>query len=61
MLTLHKRSDMGIFRHLSKRAVCSLEFHKQIASKAHLFFQSIKTFMETSEMQKKIEKKFLGF
>ena len=30
MLTVHKCSDTGLFRHLSNRAFCNLRFQKQI-------------------------------
>ena len=45
MLTVHKCSDMGLFRHLSNHAFCSLKFHKRITSEVHRFFQSILNFM----------------
>ena len=45
MLTVHKCSDTGLFRHLSNPAFCSLQFEKEITSEAHLFFQSIRNYM----------------
>ena len=38
MLTAHKCSDTGFFRHLSNPAFSSLYIQKPITSKAHLFF-----------------------
>ena len=58
VLTVHKCSDTGLFGRLSKPALCSLKFQKQITSKAHLFFRSIENFFENPEMQKEIEKRF---
>ena len=56
MLTDHKCSDTGLFRHLSNPAFCSLQFQKQITSEAHIFYKTIQKFMEISEMQRKIRK-----
>ena len=57
LLTAYKCSDMGLFSDLSNTDFCGLEFHEQITSEAHLFFQSIQNFMQILEMQKKIQKK----
>ena len=59
MLTVHKCSDIGIFRHLRNLAICSLYFKKEITSKDHLLFQSIRNFNEIPEMQKKLRKYIL--
>ena len=48
-------------RYIRNPAFCSLEFQKQIASEDHLLDQSIPNFMEISEMQKKIMKRFFDF
>ena len=56
MLTAHKCSDTGSFRHLSKPA-----FKRPITSEAHLFFQKIQNFMYISELQQKTEKIFSDF
>ena len=61
MLTVHKCSDIGIFRHLSNLAICSLYFQKEITSKDHLRFQSIPNFNEIPEMQKKIQEIYFDF
>ena len=61
MLTVHKCSDIGIFRHLRNLAICSLYFKKEITSKDHLLFQSIRNFNEIPEMQKKIKKIYFDF
>ena len=41
------------FWHLSKLAFCSLEFQKQITSKAHLFLKSIPNFMQIPQNAQK--------
>ena len=45
MLTAHKGSDAGLFRHLSNPAFYPLQFQKQITSEAHIFFQSIQNYI----------------
>ena len=59
MLDVHKCSGKGFFRHLSKHGFCSLSFRKYISYEANLFFQNVQSLRYVSEMQKKIEKKFL--
>ena len=61
MLTAHKCSDTGVFRHLINPAFCSLKFQKQIISEGLVFFQSIQIFMQFSEMHKEIQKMFFDF
>ena len=60
MLTVHKCSDTGLFRHLSNFAFCSLELQKQITSESHLAFQSIPNFNVDSGNAEKIEILFFG-
>ena len=59
MLTVHNRSDTGLFQHVSNPAFCNLQFEKQISFEAHPFFESILNFMSILEIRKKIEKMFL--
>ena len=61
LLSVEKCSDLGLLRHLSNTAFCSLEFQKQISFEDHHFLQSIPDFMYISEMQQKIEKIFSDF
>ena len=61
MLTAHKFSDTGLFRHLSNIAFYTLQFQKQITSEAHIFFQSIQNFMYILEMQRKVQHIFCDF
>ena len=58
MLTVHKCSDTGLFRHLSNPASCSLEFQKQITFEAHLFFKVFKILWRFWKLRKKMEKVF---
>ena len=61
MLTTHKCSDTGLFRHLSNLAFCSLKFEKPITSEADLFFQSIQNFMKISKIYKKNSQNIFRF
>ena len=61
MLTAHKCSGTGVFRHLINPAFCSLKLQKQIISEGLVFFQSIQIFMQFSEMHKEIQKMFFDF
>ena len=58
MLSVHKCSDTGSFRHLRKVAFCRRYLHKQITPEAHLSFESIATFMPILEMQIKMDEIF---
>ena len=61
ILTAHQPSDTRLFSNLSNPAFCSLSFHKQIISEAHLLFQNIFNFMQILETENKIQKKFFNF
>ena len=56
MSFVHKCSDMGLFRHLSNPAFCSLEFKKQITSEA--FFSKYSKFLVASGNAAKFQKRF---
>ena len=58
MLNVHKCYDTGLFWHYSNSDICSLKFQNQITSEAYIFFQSIPSFMQILEMQKKSEEMF---
>ena len=58
MLTLHKCSDTGRFRHLSNPAFCSLQFQKQITSEAHIFFKVSQILCKFRKCRKKLRKYF---
>ena len=51
MLTIHKFSDTGIFRHLSIPAFSRVEVQQKIGYEGHIFFQIIPNFIYTSLMQ----------
>ena len=61
MLTVHKCSDTGLFRHLSSPTFCCLKFQKQVTSEAYLYPQCIQTFIQFLEMQEKIARTFFDF
>ena len=44
MLSVHKCSDRGIFGYISISAFCSLYFHKEGTSEAHVFFSKYSKF-----------------
>ena len=61
MLSVHKYSDTGPFRHLNNPAFCTLYFQKEITPGDHNFFQSISQFMSILEMQLQIQQIFFDF
>ena len=61
MLTVDKCFDTGRFRDPNNPTFCSLEFHSEITSETHLFFQSISNFMQIPEIEQKNQKKYFDF